>query len=117
MSFMELNTESLTAVEKEAINILKKSISGFLGDKLIKMVLFGSKARREDNHDSDIDIAVIVSDLSRETKRNLLNLVADIEVEYLVPLSTIIFDNSEFNRLLAQERRLALDIMKEGIAI
>jgi hypothetical protein len=34
-----------------------------------------------------------------------------------MPISTIIFSEDEFNRLKKHERRIALDIEKEGILI
>jgi hypothetical protein len=64
-----------------------------------------------------MDVAILVRELNRELKDEILNIVADIEVEYLTPLSTLVLSTEEFNRLRARERRIALDIEEEGIPL
>ncbi|HEB11513.1 MAG TPA: nucleotidyltransferase domain-containing protein [Spirochaetales bacterium] len=96
---------------------LKESLKLLLGDSLIKMVLFGSRARGDYDEDSDIDIAIIVRSLSKELKNEIFNQVAEIELKYLRSISSIIFSETEFNRLKERERRVALDIESEGILL
>jgi uncharacterized protein len=111
--------ERLNLSENEYIVVsrLKSTLRDLLGDRLIKFVLFGSKARGDDDPESDIDIGIIVNNLTRKLKLELLSIVADIELEYLKPMSTIFFDEQEFNNLLKRERRIALDILNEGIVL
>jgi predicted nucleotidyltransferase len=96
---------------------LKKSIQEVAGDRLIKMVLYGSRARGDYGKTSDTDIAVIVRGLSREMKHRMLNRVADIEFEYLRSLSTLILSEEDFLLLKKRERRIAADIESEGIPL
>lgn len=51
---------------------LKKSIQKIAGDRLVKMVLYGSRARGDYNEESDTDIAIIIRGLSRELKTGYL---------------------------------------------
>ena len=96
---------------------LKKSIEEIAGDRLIKMVLYGSRARGDYDDDSDIDIAIIIRGLSRELKHQILNRVADIEFEYLRSLSTLVISEDDFIFLRKRERQIALDIEREGISL
>jgi len=96
---------------------LKKGVQEIAGDRLIKMVLYGSKARGDYSKDSDTDIAIVVRGLSREMKHRMLSRVADIEFEYLRSLSTLILSEEDFILLKKRERRIAADIEKEGIPI
>ena len=112
---MELSAHILN-MENQLID-LKESLKLSLGDSLIKMVLFGSRARGDYDEDSDIDIAIIVRSLSKELKNNIFSQVAEIELKYLRPISSIIFSETEFNRLKERERRIALDIESEGILL
>lgn len=93
---------------------LKDTLEKNLGDRLVKMVLYGSRARGDFDIESDIDIAIIVRELSRELKHQILDTVAEIEIKYLTPLSILIFSDSEFEHLKRRERRIALDIEREG---
>ncbi len=84
---------------------------------MLKLVLFGSRARGDHSAGSDIDIAVVVRDLARDSKDRMLDAVADIELKYLICLSTLIFSEEDFNRLKKRERRIALDIEREGVPL
>jgi hypothetical protein len=47
----------------------------------------------------------------------ILDEVADVELKYLRPLSTLILSEQTYSRLLQRERRIALDIKNEGIPL
>ena len=107
-------TESDIALALEA---LKNALISRLGSSLVKVVLYGSRARGDYDEESDIDIAVIVDGLNRTLKRELIDLVADIELEYLVPLSTLVLSSQSHKNLIQRERRIALDIEREGVPL
>jgi predicted nucleotidyltransferase len=96
---------------------LKDGVKSQLGDRLVKIVVFGSRARGDFDAESDTDIAIIVRDLSREQKYQVLDTVAEIEMKFITSLSVIVFSENEFERLRKRERRIALDIEKEGIPL
>ncbi len=95
---------------------LKDVLKSFLGDR-IRLILYGSRARGTYTEESDIDIAIIVQGLTRELKDQILNIVADIEMKHLTPLSTLVFSEEDFEFLRKKERRIALDIEREGIPV
>jgi predicted nucleotidyltransferase len=99
------------------LRALKRALESFLGDQLLSMVLFGSKARGDYHNESDIDVAVIVRGLTPRLKNQILDKVAEIELEYHMPLSVLVLSDEEFNRLKKRERRIALDIEREGILL
>jgi predicted nucleotidyltransferase len=73
---------------------------------------------RGDFHDeSDMDVAVIVHGLTRRLKGQILNEVAELELEHHMPLSVLVFSDEEFNHLKKRERRIALDIEREGVPL
>ncbi|KRT65539.1 MAG: polymerase beta domain-containing protein [Candidatus Dadabacteria bacterium CSP1-2] len=93
---------------------LKKSLNGFLGERLLRFVLFGSRARGDYDNKSDIDVAIIVRSLTRNLKNQILEKIAEIEFKHLVPISTLVLSEDEFENLKRLERRIALDIEREG---
>jgi uncharacterized protein len=96
---------------------LKKSIEEIAGNRLLKIVLYGSRARGDYDDESDTDIAIIIRGLSRELKHQILNRVAAIEFDYLRSLSTLVISEEDFRLLRKRERRIALDIEREGISL
>ncbi len=105
----------LRGAEKKALMELRKKIKGLLGDRLSGFILFGSRARGDYNKESDIDLAIIVRGLSRELKKEILDEVAETEFNHLTPLSVFVISKDDFDRLKKRERRIALDIEREGI--
>lgn len=96
---------------------LKESLKELCGDQILKMVLFGSRARGDFDEDSDIDIALIVRGLTPKLKDKILDNVAEFELRHDVVLSVLILSEEDFNRLKERERRIALDIEREGILL
>jgi len=105
------------ADEKEVLLELKNAVMKICGNKLVKFALYGSRARGDYDRESDIDIAIVVRGLTRDIKNKILDAVCDIELKYLTPLSTIVFSEDDFEFLKKRERRIALDIEKEGIPL
>jgi predicted nucleotidyltransferase len=101
----------------ETLRELKESLEALLGDRLVRMVLFGSLARGDYNDESDMDVAIIIRRLTRELKNQILDKVAEVELNHLTPVSVLILSEEEFNRLKKRERRIALDIEREGVPL
>jgi uncharacterized protein len=95
---------------------LKDKLRALAGDR-VKLFLFGSRARGDYDGESDIDVAIIVHSLSRRLKDQILDEVAEIELKFLTPLSTLVISEDDFDFLKKRERRIALDIEREGIPL
>jgi uncharacterized protein len=95
---------------------LKGNLQALAGDRL-RMFLFGSRVRGDYDDESDIDVAIIVRNLNGKLKNQILDEVADIELKYLTPLSTMVISEDDFDFLKKRERRIALDIEREGIPL
>ena len=96
---------------------LRDHLKELLGDRLVRFVLYGSRARGDYEDESDIDLAIIVQGLTRELKNRILDQVAEMELRHLMPISAIVLSEKDFVRLRSRERRIALDIESEGIPI
>jgi predicted nucleotidyltransferase len=79
--------------------------------------LFGSWVRGTAGPDSDIDVAVVVEGLTRAEWAEAVALAADSELEGGEPLSPFVVSGERFDELLRRERRLALDVLGEGMSL
>ena len=111
-----MENKTFSSEENAALKELKDTLKNYLGDR-IKLILYGSRARGDYDNESDTDIGIIVRGLTREEKNQILDMVADIELKYLTPLSTLVLSEDAFESLKKRERRIALDIEKEGIPL
>jgi predicted nucleotidyltransferase len=99
------------------LSTLKKRLLALLQDSLIRVVLFGSRARGDASADSDIDVAVIVKESSRDLRESIFQEVARLEFEHCQAVSLLILTEEELQRLAGKERRIALDILSEGVPL
>jgi predicted nucleotidyltransferase len=112
-----VNRTMLEHERKEQIEELKQNLESLLGPHTFKMFLFGSRARGDHSHTSDFDVAILIRGLTREMKHLVLEKVAETELEYALPLSTLVLSEEDFHVLKKRERRIAADIEREGIPL
>ena len=109
--------EHLTGDEKKAVAEIRERVNSLVGSRLKGLYVFGSKARGDYDAESDVDLAILVDDLDKPMKRRIIDIVVEVETRYIVVISSLVLSWKEFSHLLERERRLALDIEKEGIPI
>jgi len=107
----------LTPEEKKLITKLKHNLEELFSADKVRLILFGSRARGDFDRYSDIDIAVIVKGLTKKQKNLILEEVAGFEIENIMPLSTFILSERDFETLKKRERAIANDIETEGIQL
>ncbi|MBI5474044.1 MAG: nucleotidyltransferase domain-containing protein [Ignavibacteriae bacterium] len=114
---MDIALPYLSVEENAVLSAIKVALAKLLHDQSYRLILFGSKARGDFDKTSDLDLAIIVDDLDRSMKNGIMMAVADVELEHLYYVSTLILSTAEFNHLRARERRIAREIESEGIEI
>ena len=95
---------------------LKQELQKMYGDRLIKLILFGSHARGEANPDSDIDLlAVLKSPVSQVQEISYMSeLCVKILLDYNELVSIIPMSEDRFN---AKTVSLLRNIQREGIEL
>lgn len=87
------------------------------GHAVIDIRLFGSHARSNAHEESDVDVAVVLEEAGWETRRDIIDLAADIGLARGLMLSPTVFDRETYERWRAQDRPLTRDIEREGIRL
>ena len=81
-----------TIQDKELLDILhdvKKEIRQLFGEKLRRLILYGSYARNEQDPESDVDIMILVDD-NEDGLRNYRYLIADVMGELTIKYGKLI---------------------------
>lgn len=107
----------VTSEERRAVETFRDRLQTHFGARLKGCRLFGSKARAEGTPESDIDIVVLIDQMSYADKRWAITCGADVSLEFLVEISPLCLSPERFQHLLQRERGLALDIEREGISL
>ena len=58
-----IGTASITSVEAAVLARFRQKLDALYGDRLARVVLFGSRARGDAGPDSDYDVAVFLTDM------------------------------------------------------
>ena len=90
-----------------------------VGDKLDKVILFGSYARGDYDHESDIDIMVL-GDIPREAcsdiRREIRKTLGGIEIEHDVVLSLAVTDTGSFYKF-QEDLPFYSNVLREGVIL
>jgi len=83
-----------------------------------KVVLFGSKSRRDDDEESDIDILVLTSrPLSWRERDAVTDALYEVEMQYEVVISTLIVPRDEWEQGVYSVMPIHDEIASEGIVL
>ncbi len=69
-------------------------------DENASLILFGSRARGDYREDSDWDVLVITDkEANAQLKRKIYEDIYEVELEYMQPVSTIIFEKEKWRSM------------------
>lgn len=103
----------LESVHREVTDIMKRHY----GERLTKIVLYGSYARGDFNDNSDVDYLVMLDEENVSAFKEVSTTIADRNAYYLetfVSISTIVVS---LNQFLTSNRIFYREVRKDGINI
>jgi len=106
---MEAKVETILAELREGLEKL-------YGDRLVHLILYGSRARGDAEPDSDIDVMVVLKgpiSHGQET-RNTSDLRLSLSLEYDVLISFTYISEEQF---AAEQSPLLINVRREGIRV
>ncbi len=98
---------------------LIKNMQLLFGDNLVKIILFGSYAREDNNKESDIDLIIMVNEDEKTLKQyrdKVLDIYNHINIKYDILIMGIIQDYQKFYKYL-NVLPFYNNIQKEGIIL
>ena len=104
---------------EQIIALFNKKVNNLLGNRLKKIILYGSYARGDYNKNSDIDI-MILTDLTfneiEEYRDKVSDIAFDIELEKGIVISPVI-KNIEFYNSKIDVVPFYINVQKEGVIL
>lgn len=102
------NNSEIRALEKIATSLANIP-------QIEKIIAFGSRVRGDFKGSSDLDILLILSDI--RIKNQAIGILHDIELEYDVPISAVIFTEKEYAINAKMKNNFIANVEKEGIIL
>jgi len=109
-------TDALAPNDQAALDRLKEALRRDFG--LVKLVLYGSKARGDANKDSDIDVlAVLKREVDWRTKRAIYDVCLDVGLEHDVLIQPVVLSESAYESSRLRVTPLLQNIAAEGVEL
>ena len=103
--------------EEVVINSFVKELKEKLGDEIVSIRLFGSKARGDFYQESDIDIFILVKEKTSYIRSKLAEITTNYDIEYGLPLSPVLYDLFEYQKNKELGSFFFENVEKEGILL
>ena len=112
-------THYISKDESAFLNEFKEKVLDAYPKRIKKISLFGSRATGKSREDSDFDVFIMVDKRDRGLVDTIYDIAYDIYMQsgLRVDISPVIMSDEFFNNRLLQERRIAKEILKEGISL
>jgi uncharacterized protein len=95
----------------------RQALDAEFGARVLAVKVFGSMARGEATPDSDVDVFVLLDSLSFPERRRVLDLGGEVGLRHGLPIAPAVFSKSEWDELIARERRLPREIERDGVSV
>lgn len=104
----------MVETEREVIVSLVRDLHETLGDEILSIRLFGSRARGDFHGDSDIDLFILVREKTSGIREKVSDLIADYIFDYDLPLSPVLYDLLEYHKNMELGSFFFENVEKEG---
>lgn len=104
-------------IEKKVVNSFVEELRNKIGDEILNIVLFGSKARGDFNRESDIDIFVLVREKTQNIRDKVGDITADYIFDYDIPISPVLYDLDEYEQNKKLGSFFFENVEKEGVPL
>jgi predicted nucleotidyltransferase len=108
---------ALSAKEQSVLKEFKAGLRQVLGDQLIELKLFGSKARGDDRPDSDIDVLVIVATDDWHICDKVYDVATDILLQRDISISPKVISKNQLEQLKKEDTFFLRNISRDAIAV
>jgi predicted nucleotidyltransferase len=103
--------------DRLAIEEFRDRVQEVLGKRALAIKLFGSKARGEDVPESDIDILVVVTEMTPGLKDQVIDVAFDVNLSHDVYISPRVVPLHVFQDPLWRATPFIQNVEEEGVLI
>ena len=103
--------------ERQAIETFLTRLWTCYQNRILRAVLFGSKARGDSRVESDIDILLIVDEDDWRFRHAISDIASDVSLEYGVLIGPRVIGRERWERMKRERFSLYENVVREGIPL
>jgi len=107
----------LSKKERNAVTEFKDTLASKVGNSLLEIILFGSKATGYSTPYSDLDLLVILSEVTVAYKEIIYDVAVDVNLKYDVVISPVIYSQQIYYSNYLKDTCFYKTTVLEGISI
>ncbi len=107
----------LSKKELNAVTEFKDTLASKIGSSLLEIILFGSKATGYSTPYSDLDLLVILSEVTVDYKEIIYDVAVDVNLKYDVVISPAIYSQQLYFSNHLKDTYFYKTTVLEGISI
>lgn len=108
---------TLTTNERQALEHFKTALQTLLGDNLVSLRLFGSRARGEGTAESDLDVLVLLRRKDDVLCRSIVEAALEADLTYDTNLAPTILTVSEYEQNAEYQTPFYRNVEREGLPL
>lgn len=102
---------------KTALEIFATHVRARYGARVRAIALFGSYARGDATSESDVDVAIVIDELTNAEGRDVAHHAGDLLTTHGVLISAFTVSTARMDELRERERLIAKEIERDGIVL
>ena len=113
---------TLPRAVRDALQRFRALLERRFGDRLLELLMFGSRARGQANEASDTDVLVVIAGLTEAERAEVFGFAYDADAaaphpDDWVGLSVVAYSDEQVADLRSRERLLLRNIDREGLRV
>jgi uncharacterized protein len=108
---------TLVAAEVVALQELRAFLDQRFGARVRELSIFGSAARGERHEDSDVDVLVVVDDLTSAERREIAWFSGELLTRHDVLIAPLAMSTAHRQELRDRELGISRELDRDGIAL
>jgi predicted nucleotidyltransferase len=112
----DMNKMPLSSTQTRALREIKTKVMADF--PVVDFLLYGSAARGEADHESDVDLMIVVSEpITRFKRHEITDIVFDVNLQFGTNFSTLVVDQESWETGIISVLPLRNEIMRDGIRL
>jgi predicted nucleotidyltransferase len=112
-----LALSQVTKKENKALQSFIQRLQDELGQQIVQIILFGSKARGNSAADSDVDVLILAKNEDRQLQKAISKISSQIDLDYDILLNSLLIAEKRWTQMSKERFSLCRNVERDGVLL